>query len=150
LEDLIFANNSNALSPIQINIREYEIQPRHKARPAWTVPPNLIRDRTTVSATELQDRLACPLKWVLNYQAKLRPSPIADLPDMHQLKGTFCHSVLERVFGTEAPLPSAAEATNRVGKTFDERLPLDAAPLAQPDRLIERQKHQVAIVHRRF
>ena len=104
------------------------------------MPPGHLRDRTTVSATELQDRLACPLKWVLNHQAKLRPSPIADLPDTYRLKGTFCHSVLERVFGSGGPLPSAASAVDQVRQVFEDRLALDAAPLAQADSLIERQQ----------
>lgn len=140
LEDLIAADSGDALAPARFSISEQTIQPRHVARPLWTVPSEYLRDRTTVSATELQDRLACPLKWVFNHQAKLHPSPIADLPDTHQLKGTFCHSVLERVFGMGGPLPSTAAAVERVRQVFDTRLPLDAAPLAQADRLIERQK----------
>lgn len=140
LEDLIAANDGDALAPARFSISEQNIQPPQKPRPLWTLPPGHLRDRATVSATELQDRLACPLKWVLNHQAKLRPSRIADLPDTHQLKGTFCHRVLERVFGAGGPLPSVDEAVARVGGVFEERLPLDAAPLAQADRLIERQK----------
>ena len=140
LEDLIATNNGDALAPARFNISEQAIQPSHGPRPMWTIPPGLLRERTTVSATEMQDRLACPLKWVFNHQAKLHPSAIADLPDIHQLKGTFCHSVLERVFGAGGPLPSTAVALEMVRQVFDERLPLDAAPLAQADRLIERQK----------
>lgn len=140
LEDLIAANEGNALVPARFSVNEQNIHPPQKARLTWTVPAGHLRDRATVSATELQDRLACPLKWVLNHQAKLRPSPIADLPDMHQLKGTFCHSVLERAFGAGGPLPTVVAAVERVAQIFDERLPLDAAPLAQADRLIERQK----------
>lgn len=59
---------------------------------------------------------------------------------MHQLKGTFCHSVLERVFAGGGPLPPPHEAAERVGRAFDERIALDAAPLAQADQLMERQK----------
>ena len=140
LEDLISTNACDALAPARFAVNEQNIQPPQKRRPVWTLPPGYIRDRTTASATELQDRLACPLKWVLNYQAKLRPSSIANLPKTHRLKGTFCHSVLERVFGSGGPLPSAAEAADRVQQVFEERLPLDAAPLAQPDKLIDRQK----------
>ena len=140
LEDLITANDSDALAPARFVINEQAIQSCHQPRPVWTVPAGTLRDRTTVSATELQDRLACPLKWVLNYQAKLRSSSIADLPDTHRLKGTFCHSVIERVFGGGGPLPTVAAAVARVQEVFEERLPLDAAPLAQADRLIERQK----------
>ena len=54
--------------------------------------------------------------------------------------GTFCHSILEGVFAGNKSIPSVEEAVNSVGKLFDERLPKDAAPLAQPDKRIDRQK----------
>ncbi len=140
LEDLIAERDLNAIAPFTVSIEDYDIEPPQGRRLLWEVPPGYLHDRDTASATELQDRLACPLKWVFNYQAKLRSSPIAELPDSHRLKGNFCHSVLERVFGAGGPLPSPDAAATAVVSTFNERIPLDAAPLAQPDRLADRQK----------
>jgi len=140
LEDLIAAGNCDSIAPFVFAVDERNIEPPQPQRLAWTVPLELLHDRETVSASELQDRLGCPLKWVLNYQAKLRPSRIAKLPEHHTLKGTFCHSVLERVFGDGGPLPTIEQAVVQVAQVFDERLPLDAAPLAQADQLIERQR----------
>lgn len=54
--------------------------------------------------------------------------------------GTFCHSILEGVFAGNRSIPSIEESANAVGQLFDERLPKDAAPLAQPDKRIERHK----------
>ena len=114
LEDLIAANMGDVLAPARFSANEQSIQLPQKLRPIWTLPHGHLRDRTTVSATELQDRLACPLKWVLNYQAKLHPSSIAAFTGhAHRLKGTFCHSVLDRVFGSGGPLPSAAAAVDQ-------------------------------------
>jgi RecB family exonuclease len=59
------------------------------------------------------------------------------LPGDYQLLGTFCHSVLERLFTAGADLPEIEEAAIRAGAIFDERLPLDAAPLAQADRRLD-------------
>lgn len=140
LEDLIAAGSCDSIAPFVFAVDERSIEPPQPQRLAWTVPSELLHERETVSASELQDRLGCPLKWVLNYQAKLRPSRIAKLPENHTLKGTFCHSVLERVFGDGGPLPSTEQAVEQVAQVFDERLPLDAAPLAQADQLIERQR----------
>ena len=139
-EDLVAAGETMALSPFTFECQDADIQPPQPLRPLWDIPHELLRDRETVSATELQDRLGCPLKWTLTYQAKLRPSQIAELPGDFQLKGTFCHSVLERVFGDGGDLPSVDDAVVAVVNTFDERLPLDAAPLAQPDKYFERQR----------
>jgi ATP-dependent helicase/nuclease subunit B len=140
LENLINADDIARLSPFTCNIQVTNIEPPQPQRPLWDIPQELIHDRETVSASELQDRLACPLKWVLNYQARLRSSPIARLPDDFQLKGTFCHSVFERVFKSGGDLPSVENAVAQVLDVFDQRLSLDAAPLAQPDKYMERQK----------
>ena len=147
LENLTEVGELTRLSPFTFVIQVTKIEPPHGPRPLWEIPPKLLRDRQTVSATELQDRLACPLKWVLDYQAKLRSSPIARLPDDFQLKGTFCHSVLERVFGGGGDLPSVEAAAARVLEVFDERIALDAAPLAQPDKYLERQQLRKELEH---
>ena len=131
-EDLIRTNDGAALTPFSWQTSDCTIQPSQPLRPRWTIPAELLQDRSTVSATALQDRLACPLKWSLNYQAQLRSSSIAELPKDFQLQGTFCHSVLERVLGDGGELPSVETAVSDVAAAFDERLPLDAAPLAQP------------------
>lgn len=139
-EDLVTAGDVNALAPFTFACQEVEIEPPQPARPLWDIPVDLLSDRETVSASELQDRLACPLKWTLNYQARLRASTIAELPGDFQLKGTFCHSILERVFAGGGDLPTVDDAVARVGAAFDERLPRDAAPLAQPDKYFERER----------
>lgn len=140
LENLISAGDVTPLAPFTFPLQTSDIEPAHGRRGHWEIPADLIEDRDKVSASELQDRLACPLKWVLNYQAHLRPSAIARLPDDFQLRGTFCHSILERVFGNGGDLPAVDAAVAQVAEAFDQRIALDAAPLAQPDKYLERQK----------
>jgi ATP-dependent helicase/nuclease subunit B len=140
LEELVALGDPTILHPFTIKRQHSDFENPQKLRPLWSIPAGLLSDIETVSATELQDRLACPLKWTLNYQAKLRPSSIAELPRDLQLKGTFSHSLLERVFGGGGELPSPDEAAVRVVAEFDHRLPLDAAPLALPHKLVESQR----------
>ena len=139
-EDLVADGETAALSPFTFECQDVDIRRPQPPRPLWNIPAELLRDRETVSATALQDRLGCPLKWTLSHQAKLYPSHIAELPADFQLKGTFCHSILERVFGAGGDLPTIDNAAAAVVAKFDERLPLDAAPLAQPDKYFERQR----------
>ena len=147
LENLINEGDVTSLSPFVFPIQVTEIQPSQGRRPLWEIPKELLRDRDSASATELEDRLACPLKWVLNYQARLHSSPIARLPDDFQLKGNFCHSVLERVFDSGGDLPPVNAAIDKVLEVFDNRITLDAAPLAQPDKFLERQKLRNELEH---
>ena len=152
LEEIIGRGDAADLAPFSFPCRDVAIAPVQKPRSVWHVPRGLLRDRTSVSATELQDRLACPLKWTFNYQAKLRPSPIARLPNNFRLKGTFCHGILQRVFGGGRALPPVEDAVSRVLAVFDERLRLDAAPLAQPHRYLDREdlRRQLANATRLF
>ena len=147
LEDLVMAGDATALAPFGIESHDVVIVPPQKARPLWNIPSSLLADRDTVSASELQDRLACPLKWTLHYPAKIRPGSMAALPDDHQLKGTFCHSIFERIFGGGGELPAIDTAVAQALAVFDERLPLDAAPLAQPNKYLERQRLRRQIEH---
>lgn len=135
------ALQSQALPPaLKAPTQETKIVPPQGKRAQWQVEQGLLRDRDKSSASELQLRLACPFAWVLRYAARVRPSPIARLPDDFLLKGSFCHSVLAAAFGDGGPLPPVDQAVARVGKIFDERIGTDAAPLAQPARVAERIK----------
>jgi len=140
LEDILAQNQAVELTPWDFETATFEPKPCQPPRAHWHVAPGLLQEREQSSATELTDRLACPLKWVLNYQARIQPSAIASLPDIFQLKGLFCHSVLESVFGNGGELPDLETAVRAVGVAFDERLPLDAAPLAQPMKIVDRQR----------
>lgn len=147
LDDLFAAGEENAITSYAFGTAESTISPPPKLRRLWHAPADLLQDRDRVSASELQDRLGCPLKWVFTYQARLKPGSIAELPSDFQLKGTFCHSVLERLFGNGGDLPSIEEATALAAQIFDERLPLDAAPLAQPDQVLERHKLRTELIN---
>jgi len=140
IEALIEREDTNYLAPYSFQVERFGVIEPQPERSLWKIGSGLLLDRTKVSASELQDRLGCPLKWVFNYQARLTPSSIAQLPEDHQLKGTFCHSILEGVFAGNVAIPTVEQAVDAVGKLFDERLPKDAAPLAQPDKRTEREK----------
>jgi ATP-dependent helicase/nuclease subunit B len=140
IEDLADQQNGNALAPFVFRCESVHAQQPHPQRSVWDIPEKLLKDRESVSASELEDRLACPLKWTFRYQAGLHSSEIASLPDEFQLRGNLFHKILERVFGSDELLPEAAHAVHLVETAFDERLPLDAAPLALPEKRIESQR----------
>jgi len=104
--------------------------PAHGPRPLWAAPGAALSIPETSSYSELSVRLACPLAWTLKYALGLFGGPTAALPATHQLEGTFAHSVLEGVFG--GPLPDPAKAASAAVILFDQRISIDAAPLASP------------------
>ncbi len=138
LETVLTGHCPDDVAPWRFPQEAFAVRPAQPRRPRWILPPGLLRDRTSTSASDLTCRLACPLQWVFRYAARLEPGAMVSLPDDFLLKGTFGHSVLQavrRADGTVHP-PDAAEQA--VLRRFDERLPVDAAPLAQPARLEER------------
>lgn len=112
------------------------------ARPPteWDVPADLLTEPTRSSATELESRLACPLRWVLERVAHVRSSPAARLPNLFRLRGRLAHTVLNDVLGEGGELPDPDEAAQAVVDRFEKRVALDAAPLAQPELLAERRQ----------
>lgn len=131
LAALLRGEGAAGASPWRFPTAETPVEPPPAPRATWPVDPLLFRAIDRVSASSLETRLACPLKWVLRYPASLQEAPIARLPTGGRMRGTFLHSVLETVLGASAggPLPGIDETVAAVGKKFDERLPLDAAPL---------------------
>jgi hypothetical protein len=130
LESLISQGARDHVWPLPV--AKLEVQPGQPVRETWKVDAKLLKDRKETSAGDLADRLGCPLKWVFNYAAGLRASPIARLSDEFLLKGNFSHSVLESVFGGKAGPGSAAEAGKRAGEVFDSLVASEAAVFAQP------------------
>ena len=121
-----------SIAPWNAQIAPVAVRTLHAPPVVWTVDPSLMTDRTSVSASDLESQLGCPLKWVLNYQAKLRQSSSAQVPDAKQLEGLFAHAVLDAVFKAKPQLTTRADIEARVRARFDERIELDAAPLMQP------------------
>jgi hypothetical protein len=137
LEDLL-ASSRVATAPWQFPVSRVAVRPPQPPRPAWTLPPGLLSARDRCSARELEMRLACPLRWTLKYGARLRAGSIARLPSDFRLKGNLCHDILRQVFGAGGRLPDGARAEALVRRALEKRLPLDAAPLAQPAFVQER------------
>ncbi|MGC4000490.1 MAG: PD-(D/E)XK nuclease family protein [Anaeromyxobacter sp.] len=79
--------------------------------------------------------LGCPLQWLLQYGAGLRPGRALQLPEGSQLLGTFVHALLQDLVHGPRALPlaglSEADAQAHVERAFDARVAGEAAPLVQ-------------------
>lgn len=132
LEGTFTADVARDLAPFVPGTAVREIQAPHGERPRWNLPHDLLEQRESVSASSLETQLACPLKWVLSYPARLKGAQASRLPDEGRMRGTFAHAVLEAVLPCGQALPPPDEIARAVGEEFDRRLPLDAAPLSLP------------------
>lgn len=91
------------------------------------------------SASALEDQLSCPLRWTLRHALKLRYGAISSIPEDFRLNGLLAHTLMECVFPPGEP-PSPEQAEQRMRDAFDELLPRNAAPLAIPRKIQERNR----------
>lgn len=131
LEDLITRDYIAEIAPFEFACKVTVVTPYQPVRLEWNIPANLMQDRDRSSATELETRLGCPLKWTMQYQANLYPSSVSQLPSGPRLYGLFLHNVLEEVFDGGGDLPNVDDAVAAVTEMYDSKLVTDAAPLAQ-------------------
>ncbi len=117
--------------------RAVERAPAPGVRVEWSLAGHKVPLPKHTSATALEDQLACPLKWTLKYALGVRPSAIANIPEDGRLKGNFAHDLLRHILPA-GPVPAPEEAAQRLDACFDELLERNAAPLAIPRKLTER------------
>ncbi|WP_242343442.1 PD-(D/E)XK nuclease family protein [Anaeromyxobacter terrae] len=116
-----------------------------RPRPIWRLPAAALAPTRTLSASQLDALLACPMKWALEHRAQLRPGRAVDIPhaDEPRLLGSFAHRLLQDLllgddridFDRATPEDARAAAA----RAFDARVETEAAPLAAPGREVERE-----------
>lgn len=104
--------------------------------PSWLetiqLPPTAaLPPRPTVSHSEVQKRLGCPVAWALDYSAKFRVPTSAAMPNEAISRGTVAERILREVFAGIPPA-TLADANLRLDRIFRRRLPRLHAELCHP------------------
>ncbi len=83
-------------------------QPQLTAQETYSLPKtpryweidrtDLVAPRKSESYSSLEKLFEYPYQWLLNYQARIRPVPLMQLPDDSRLKGNLAHRVVEEFF----------------------------------------------------
>lgn len=104
-----------------------------QAKASWDIPALHLTPRPIESPTALETLLGCPLKWTLQYKARLRES-LQFMPERELLYGTLAHQLVGdylRSFIGQA-LPQFDTARKTVTRLFDEQVAAEAATLIKP------------------
>lgn len=94
----------------------------------WTLPSQKVVLREKESATSFETMLSCPLKWTLQYSAKIHPSNGLSLPNESIMLGKLGHAILERLINEEA-FSTPENIEQLTASLYDELVPQMAAPL---------------------
>ena len=117
--------------------------------PAWVTaisldPSTAMPLRRTVSHSDVERRLTCPVAWAFEYGAHLAPPAGAALPSAEISRGTVGEQVLREVFATSPPrnLPDAFAKLDRI---LRRRLPRLHAELCSPLAREQREEFELSL-----
>ena len=112
-----------------------------QARTTWRIEPDAIRSAATgrpTSVSALDKIAACPLTWVLEHRAALRPGAVATFAGSSLLYGTLAHRLVEDLYAGGAFEREEAAFLQEVETRFEALLPLEGATLLLPGASITR------------
>lgn len=142
-----YLNDPSPPSPFRLKSRTVPFESPQPERPIWNLANEHLYEPKESSATELKERLGCPIRWVFKRVAKLRPSSASTLPRIFRLKGTFSHQLFEHVFDTGVEPPDPEEAARQMKRNLEERVDREAAPLSLPGRYDDLQELKEELVN---
>jgi len=105
-------------------------------QPAWVTrialdPSAAMPQRSTVSHSDVEQRLTCPVAWAFRYGANLSPPVDAALPSPEISRGNVGERVLREVFATSPPR-TLDDARAKLDRILRRRLPRLHAGLCSP------------------
>ncbi|MFM8498112.1 MAG: PD-(D/E)XK nuclease family protein, partial [Planctomycetia bacterium] len=107
-------------------------------------PGTALPRRSTVSHSDFEQRLTCPVAWAFKYGARLYPAADAALPDASKSQGTVGEQVLREIFGGSPPANKAA-AFAKLDHVLRHRLPVLYAELCSPMARAQREEFERAL-----
>ena len=78
----------------------------------YPIPKNAIYPPESLSYSQMNTMLGCPMKWTLQYHAGLRMPEFMTLPSGNQMIGSLCHNIVQKLYeNPPRPLtPDSAES----------------------------------------
>ena len=137
-EKWVFAGRNHTLKIIEAEVPVELIA-------AYTVPASVIGSPGRLSYSQMSTLIACPMKWALQYHARLRLPESQTIPSGNQMLGTLCHRIVEELYAVQnqwQPDTAAFEA----GSQYDRLLPSMASELLMEGRMIENRRYREEII----
>jgi len=106
-----------------------------------TLPAHVqLRQRKTVSHSDVERRLSCPVAWAIHYGGSISRPMDATLPSPWIRRGIVGERVLREIFSPTPP-PSLADAESKLGRIWKRRLPRLDGQLSLPESKADRDSY---------
>jgi len=133
-------------SPWVVRGVERPVEPLPRGMDEWRLPAGLsVPARDTISWTDAERRLSCPLAWTLHYGCRLTAAQGASLPNDSLLFGIAGEHVLRLVFPTGDRPRDEADALGRLDAVLETHLPRLHAGLSSPAGAVSMQRFKVVM-----
>ncbi len=144
LNDILVKGEDFKLNGLPIKCAEDLLPPTLLPRKErwWQLRDVELPSRDNESYSSLEKFINSPYQWVLNYHAKLRVGPLAQIQDEFRLKGLLTHNLYEEFF-TQHPDVAAInlkEIASWSQKHLDKLLPEEGATFLQPGHRSEHER----------
>jgi hypothetical protein len=110
------------------------------AKRSWQADPGVLQAPPLGLTVEaLEALLGCPLKWALQYRARLRRSAVGDVPPVHRLAGILGHRLVEELHRSATAANQSFDVTTAPA-VLDRLIATEGAVLLRPGMSFEREQ----------
>jgi len=99
-----------------------------------------------LSYSQISTLAGCPMKWALEYHAKIRVSDRQSIPEGNQMIGNLCHRIVEEIYKDPDSQPDSEKGRKIAGEMFDLLVPSMASELLLEGKSIEHMRYREGIV----
>jgi len=99
----------------------------------------------SLSYTQMNTMIGCPMSWILQYQAKLRVSDTLSLPTGNTMIGTFCHRIVQELYSDPDNRWTPKDAKAKALQLYDSMVGFMASELLLEGNKLDNDRYRLAI-----
>ncbi len=113
----------------------------------YTIPAGSITSPVSLSYTQMNTMIGCPMKWALQYHCRLRLTDTLSLPTGNQMIGTLCHKIVNQMYADTSQQWSPDEAKAQAIELYDSLVNSMASEFLLEGRKLDNDRCRRSIGH---
>ncbi len=111
----------------------------------YAIPSDAVSQPASLSYSQMSTMLSCPMRWALQYNARLRVADTLSVPTGNQMIGSLCHRVIEKLYEEPDRQWTPDEAKAKALELYDLLVPSMASELLLDGKELENTRTRAAI-----
>jgi ATP-dependent helicase/nuclease subunit B len=127
-------------------LEEMRSQAPEKTSSSHVIPVEVIGKPASISYSQMNTMIGCPMKWVLQYHADLRLPETQIIPSGNQMIGTFCHRIVQELYKKPVRHWTSEDAEARAAELYDFLVGSMASELLLEGNELKNRRYKGSIV----